>query len=338
LYITLEVIMSNFVEPWLYGASTGLSAIAVILAAIFWTWLWGPIGLLLATPLTVCLVVLGRHVPQLDFLNVLLGSEPALTDEESLYERLLAGDPASAEERADQYLEDATLAEFYQKVALPALGLAERDRMRGVLDDEHRALVGQSMRALVDDLDEHEDAPPEPLETEDGEELEPPTPPEPVTPAPGWAGTPVLCMSGRAELDAPAAAILAQLVTRRGVGAAVAPHEASRSSNLFKLDTAGVKLICVGYMNADSLSHARFLVRRLRRKAPDAIIMVAFWTFRSAELGGDRDPTTATGADLFAVSLAQAVEQIVDKASGEESEPAPGVPENSAPRIAHGAA
>ena len=103
LFIVLEMISGNIVEPWLYGASTGLSSIAILAAAVFWTWLWGPVGLLLSTPLTVCLVVLGRHVPQFGFLNVLLGSEPVLEPAESLYQRLLAGDPDEATERAEEY-------------------------------------------------------------------------------------------------------------------------------------------------------------------------------------------------------------------------------------------
>ncbi len=314
LFVTLEVLISNVVEPWLYGASTGLSPLAVILAAIFWTWLWGPIGLLLSTPLTVCLAVLGRHVPQLDFFHVLLGSEPVLSDEERLYERLLAGDPPEGSAHAEEYLEENSLVDFYQQVAIPALALAERDRVRGVLDDEHRALIGQGMLSIIEDLSDHEDVPLEPVETEDGEIHEPPQPPEPITPGPEWQGFPVLCMAGRGELDEASAAMLAQLIERRGLGVRVAPHAASRSSNLFKLDTDGVRIVCVCYMNIDSVAHARFLVRRLRRKAPDVRILVAMWNFRSAELGGDRDPIATTRADIFAASLTQAADSVIDAA------------------------
>ncbi len=314
LFATLEILISNVVEPLLYGASTGLSPLAVILAAIFWTWLWGPIGLLLSTPLTVCLAVLGRHVPQLDFFHVLLGSEPVLTDEERLYERLLAGDPAEGTALAEEFVEEDSLADFYQKVAIPALSLAERDRVRGVLDDEHRALIGQGMLSIIEDFSEHEDVPPEPVETEDGEIHEPPQPPEPITPRPEWQGLPVLCMAGRGELDEASAAMLGQLIERRGLGVRNAPHAASRSSNLFKLDTEGVRIVCVCYMNADSIAHARFLVRRLRRKAPDARILVAMWNFRSAELGGERDPVAMIGADIFAMSLTQAADRVIDAA------------------------
>ena len=140
-----------------YGQSTGLSPVAVVVAATFWTWLWGPIGLVLATPLTVCLVVLGRHVPQFEFLNVLLGSEPALEPAESLYQRLLAGDSDEATERAEEYLKSHSILDYYEAVAIPALSMFEQDRSRGVLTDERRALVAAAALTLVDNLSEHED-------------------------------------------------------------------------------------------------------------------------------------------------------------------------------------
>ena len=158
LFIVLELISGNIVEPWLYGASTGLSSIAILAAAIFWTWLWGPVGLLLSTPLTVCLVVLGRHVPQFGFLNVLLGSEPVLEPAESLYQRLLAGDPDEATERAEEFLKSHPILTYYDEVAIPALSMFEHDRARGVLTDERRTLVAAAALTLVDNLSEHEDA------------------------------------------------------------------------------------------------------------------------------------------------------------------------------------
>ena len=141
LFVGLELVSNNVVEPWLYGASTGISTVAILVAAIFWTTLWGPVGLLLSTPLTVCLAVLGRYVPQLAFLDVLLGSEPVLTPPERLYQRMLAGDPEEGEEIAEEFLEGRPLADFYDEVALPALRLAEADRQRKVLVGERRALV-----------------------------------------------------------------------------------------------------------------------------------------------------------------------------------------------------
>ena len=160
LFIVLELISNNIVEPWLYGSQTGLSPIAIILAAIIWTWLWGPMGLLLSTPLTVCLVVLGRHVPQFAFLNVLLGSEAVLTPEESLHQRLLAADADEATELAEVFLKDQSLETFYQKIAIPALVTIERDRAAGLLDDRRQQMVAQGMFTVIENLSDHEDIAP----------------------------------------------------------------------------------------------------------------------------------------------------------------------------------
>jgi predicted PurR-regulated permease PerM len=140
LFVTLELFSNNVLEPWLYGSSTGLSPVAVLVAAVFWATLWGPVGLLLSTPLTVCLVVLGRHVPRLGFFHVLLGEEPALAPELKFYQRLLARDTDEATELAEEYLEDESLDKLYDAVIMPTLGLAEQDRLRAVS-------IGQRFRA-----------------------------------------------------------------------------------------------------------------------------------------------------------------------------------------------
>ena len=138
LFVGIELVVSNIVEPLVYGGTTGVSSLALIAAATFWTWLWGPIGLLLSTPMTVCLVVLGRHVPQLKFLDVLLGNEPVLTPEETFYQRLLANDPEEATEQAEEFAKDRSLAEFFDEVAMPALARAQADSDRGALSAESR--------------------------------------------------------------------------------------------------------------------------------------------------------------------------------------------------------
>src|SRR5690606_20216379 len=127
LILIIELISNNVIERWLYGTRTGLSPLAIIVSAIFWTWLWGPVGLVLSTPLTVCLVVLGRHVPQFEFLEILFGSEPVLDPKERLYQRLLSGDPDEATDNAEEILEEKYLAEYYGSVAIPALLLGEQD-------------------------------------------------------------------------------------------------------------------------------------------------------------------------------------------------------------------
>lgn len=152
LFIAVELISNNVIEPWLYGAHTGLSAMAIIIAAIVWTSLWGPLGLVLSTPITVCLMVLGRHVPQFAFLDIILGNNPVLEPHQRLYQRLLAGDPHEATDNAEDYLESEYLVDYYERIGLPALRMGETDRQRGVLDEEQRGRFAATARTLVDNL------------------------------------------------------------------------------------------------------------------------------------------------------------------------------------------
>lgn len=178
LYLTTELISNNVLEPWLYGANTGLSPLAIIISAIFWSWLWGPLGLMLSTPLTVCLVVLGRHVPQFGVLDVLLGNEPVLEPHEKLYQRLLAGDPNEASDNAEEFLQEEYLVDYYDNVGLPALLLGETDRQRGVLSENQIILVASSSLSLVENLsdiaeeEENEDETASDAGLETGSELE----------------------------------------------------------------------------------------------------------------------------------------------------------------------
>ena len=154
------------IEPLLFGHSTGLSPVAVIAAATFWTWLWGPIGLILATPLTVCLVVLGRHVERLEFLDVMLGDQPPLTPAEMIYQRMLAGDPVEAAEQAEIILKEKPLAAYYDEVLLEGLKLAQADADRGLIGDEHMLGIRDAVAEIVDDLGTHEDKVEVPAEAE----------------------------------------------------------------------------------------------------------------------------------------------------------------------------
>ncbi|RVB36732.1 AI-2E family transporter, partial [Mesorhizobium sp. M7A.F.Ca.CA.004.05.1.1] len=204
LFVVMELITGNIIEPWLYGSRTGLSPLAIIVAAIFWTWLWGPLGLILSTPLTVCLVVLGRHVPQFEFLDVLFGNEPVLEPHARLYQRLLAGDPEEATDHAEEMLEEKYLVEFYDKVAIPALLLGEQDRVRGVMGDLQRRQVAASALVLVANLDDsaqeeagEEEAPPEAAEASDDGDPNG----EDETDLPDGTDMSVLCAGGRGELD-----------------------------------------------------------------------------------------------------------------------------------------
>ena len=225
LFVTLELFSNNVLEPWLYGASTGLSPVAVLVAAVFWTMLWGPLGLLMSTPLTVCLVVLGRHVPQLGFFDVLLGDEPALSPEVKFYQRLLARDPDEATELAEEYLEDGSLDKLYDSVILPALVHAEQDRLRGSLHRTAVEEIAEDTIGVIDELEEEHDL----LSDEVADEMA----------AGSLAPTSILCIGARNGLDEAAAAMLAHLLTRRGAGARTVPRTEISGRNLATPGTTG---------------------------------------------------------------------------------------------------
>ena len=296
LYIGLEATISYLVEPWLYGARTGLSPLAVIFAAVVWTWLWGPIGLLLSTPLTVCLVVMGRHVPQLAFLDVALGNEPALSAPERHYQRLIAGDPDEATEQAEQFLaqHDDDLLAFYDQIGLPALALAARDRARGALDAEQLALVSDSAFDVIENLAQR------------GEGRRGRGAAADAAADPAWRDGTVLCVAARTSLDEVAAAILAQLLARRGFVTRVVPSTTIGPRALGALDLEGVKMICLSYVDTSATVHARYLAERLRRRAGTVPLFAGVWAMPGAE--DDRAVAQQRiGAEGLATTLAEMV-------------------------------
>lgn len=318
LFVVMELLTGNVVEPWLYGSRTGLSPLAIIVAAIFWTWLWGPLGLILSTPLTVCLVVLGRHVPQFEFLDVLFGNEPVLEPHARLYQRLLAGDPEEATDHAEELLEEKYLVEFYDQVAIPALLLGEQDRVRGVMDDQQRRQVAASALTLVANLDDsaHEEAAEEdePVSAGDGktdageETAGKGKEAENDIGLPDGVGISVLCGGGRGELDDAAAAMLAQVLEVNGATVSKAGFADMEPASIRRLDLAAVDTVVVGFLNRDSVKHARFLVRRLKRARPALRVGIAFWS----EAGNDDSQAAAAlagdiNADFVAHSIADAV-------------------------------
>ncbi len=296
LFIGFELVSNNFVEPWVYGSRTGLSPLAIIVAAIFWAWLWGPVGLLLSTPLTVCLVAFGRHVPRLEFLNVLLGNEQVLTPEQRFYQRLLASDPDEATEQAEDFIKGNSLLAFYEQVGLPMLAIAESDRASGLLDPDQRHRVANGAIAVVDNLAEPDADVAAAPEGGAGD-----TPP----PAPADERI-VLCAGGRSGLDDAAARMLAQVVQRAGATVLAVTAEQLRSDRAGQLPWNKVETACLSYVDTTATAHSRYLVRRLRRRAPRMKIVVGFWNLRTppAEL------TAEIRADAVCTTLAQAMEQI----------------------------
>ncbi len=233
LFFVIEPLVGQVVEPLLYGRTTGLSPVAVVVSATFWTALWGPIGLVLATPLTVCLVVLGRHVERLSFLDVMFGDRPALSPPEIFYQRMLAGDPTEAAEKAEQFLKERSLAAYYDEVAIKGMQLAQSDLDRAALDQTRLARIRDTVVEFVDDLSEQDDG--RPVGNERTVDAEAVDAVEAVAPASDQPDIPVLdaaalseqfrgenavlCIGGRTKLDEAAAIMFSQLCRAHGVGA-----------------------------------------------------------------------------------------------------------------------
>lgn len=288
LILITELVVGQVIEPLLFGHSSGLSPVAVIVSATFWTALWGPIGLVLAMPLTVCLVVLGRHVEHLRFLDILFGDRPALSPPELFYQRMLANDPAEAVEMAERFLKERSLAEYYETVALEGLMLAQADLKRDRLPADRQAEIRDTVAEVIDGLSSELDVTPEredmtSAEVRDAADLKA-SAPMPELPfvireglPPEWqAECPVLCIAERSDLDEAAAMFLAQILSKHGLGARVARKEETSTSAIFQLDGAGIKLVCVSSLDGSSPAHTRYLVRKLRRKLPRAHIVVCY--------------------------------------------------------------
>lgn len=324
LFVIVEPLVGQVIEPLLYGRSTGLSPLAVVVSATFWTALWGPIGLVLATPLTICLVVLGRHVENLKFLEVMFGDRPALSPSELFYQRMLADDPAEALDNAEQFLKERPLAAYYDEVALKGLKLAQADLDRNALDTLHLQRIRDSVIELVRELDDHEDQPQKRV-TQDVEaaaavdSIEDPR----VYDFPilakdklttHWRGeAPVLCIAGRTGLDEAVAVMLAQILSKQGIGTRLEGVDVLSSANILRLETKGIVMVCVSFLNTSSIAQMRFTIRRLRRKLPGVVIVLGSWN-------AEADSTVladAVKADGVALTLHDAVKLCLEEASAD---------------------
>jgi predicted PurR-regulated permease PerM len=293
LFVCIELVVANLVEPLVYGGTTGLSPVALIAAATFWTWLWGPIGLLLSTPMTVCLVVLGRHVPQLQFLNVMLGNEPVLTPVETFYQRILANDPEEATEQAEEFAKNSSLTQFFDEVAIPALARAQADSDRGVLSFEDRATFASAIESMVENLLEDEDA------------------------AAGAAGpkpagsSGIVCVAGRNELDQAAASLLVNVLRLErhiDIGAPLSA-DALSADTVYLPSFKDASVVCLSLISTSSPARARFLTRRIRRRAPRARVLVGFWGSPTRDVASE-EMAHAISVQAVAFSLRDAVTMI----------------------------
>lgn len=329
LYVVVEGLTGQVIEPMVYGHATGLSPFSVVVAAIFWSWVWGPIGLILSTPLTLCLVVMGRHVKRLEFLDVMLGDRPALTPVESFYQRILAGDADEAQDHAELLLKERSLSTYYDEVALKGLQLAANDSQRGVLDLDQLERIKSTIKVLVNGLAGYDDRQPPASKSDKGavkppdDETELATNPDPKTVAPAeenllpaWhASGAVLCIAGRGPLDEAASSMLVQLLGKHGLGARLVGYGEVSRENVETLDVEGVAMACVSYLDiTGSPAHLRYLMQRLRQRLPHgAPILVGLWPSQDATLT-DKQVQQSIGATYFTSSLAATVTSCVGAA------------------------
>ena len=326
LFVSAELVAGQAVEPLLFGHSTGLSPLAIVLAATFWSFLWGPIGLVLATPLTVALVVMGNHIERLRFLDVLLGDRPALAPPQIFYQRMLAADPAEAVDQARAFLKVRSLDTYYDEVALEGLKLAQDDIVRGALSGERQAILGTTIQQLVARLAGIKTQRSGSNQSTDAETAAAIAAIRPdrvltgfATGAEGlqdsWRGPcPILCVAGRSVLDQAIAGMLLQLFERQGLKGRIVGPEMLETTDPLPFDPSGVALICFSYLDALSTLHIRHAARRMRRKVPGKPkIIVGLWR--------QRDPATVEGlrrqisADVLATSLHDALEAAMNLAA-----------------------
>jgi predicted PurR-regulated permease PerM len=325
LFAIIEPIVGHVVEPLVFGHSTGVSPVAVILAAAVWTFLWGPIGLVLATPLTVCLVVLGRHVPALGFIGLMLGDSPALSPAQIFYQRMLAGDPSEAVAKAREVLRGRSLATYYDEIALEALRLAHEDVARGRLSPERQDAMRRSTLALVAQLDRIV-ADPRPKGGQVGSEaaaaVEAVGPDKeastrvlaPADLLPAWrVATPVVCLARADSLDEVAAMMAVQVLRKHGLSAAFMPLSRDGACDAAPgVEPAEVRMACVSYMEPLSTLHLRHAVRLARRFFGRPSVVVGIWRERdptnSRNLKGAAraDHVAATVGGVLAAAMAEA--------------------------------
>ena len=323
LFIIAEPIAGQVIEPVLYGQHTGLSPVAIVVATLFWTLLWGPVGLLLATPLTVCLVVLGKHIDALSFIDVLLGDEPALELEERFYQRLLAGDATEASDISEQELTKLSLSAYYDAVPMKSLVLAQRDAAEGKLSVEKQAEIRATVEEVVDAMGEFDDKSREKTDgvavelMADQPQREEATDLASRESSAAWrVEHPVLCIASRSALDEAAAAMLAQLVQKHGLSARVQPFSDVSSAKSFKVDVQNARIVCLSYFGAASSPvHVRYLIRRLRRVMPSAKFVACFWMLQ-ADPAKLEEWRKCVGADLMASSLVDATRICLTEAIG----------------------
>jgi len=296
LFAGLELIIANFVEPWLYGAHVGISSLALLVAAVFWAVLWGPAGLILSTPLTVCVVVLGRYVPQLSFLHILLGDEPVLAPEAQIYQRLLAMDQLEAHTIVDQFLKGRPLVELYDLVLIPALSLAEQDRHKGAIDAAREEFLFLSFNEMIAEFSEYQlaDSPSGAAERLDSR---------------------ILCLPAHDRADEITAVMLSQILEQKGFATLSFPVVGpSLNEVLALIETGRGDVVCVSALPPYAFAPARAMCKQIRERFPKLKVVVCVWGF-SGDVQKAITRFERTQPDRLSTSLAEAVAHIQELVS-----------------------
>jgi predicted PurR-regulated permease PerM len=301
LYVSLELVTGNVVEPWLYGAHTGISSLAILVSAVFWTVLWGPAGLILSTPLTVCLLVLGRYVPQLSFLHILLGDEPVLEPQAHLYQRLLAMDQAEAQSVIDLFLKEHPLIDLYDSVLIPALILAEQDRHRGAIDAPREEFLFLSINEMVAELSSYQ---PAAAPTSENGVVNGASPDEAA-----FISGRLLCLPAYDQADEITAGMLAQFLERQGGVAISFPLTPNVIEVLETMKPVAGDLICISALPPYAFTPVRKMCKQIRARFPKVAILVGVWGF-SGDLDKARASFERTPPDQIFTSFLQVVEYL----------------------------
>jgi hypothetical protein len=289
----LELITANFVEPWLYGTRVGISSLALLVTAVFWTVLWGPAGLILSTPLTVCVVVVGRYFPQLSFLHTLLGDEPVLAADAQIYQRLLAMDQLEAQGVVDKFLKGRPLVELYDSVLVPALSMAEQDRHKGALGAAREEFFFLSINEMVVELSEHQLA--DTTATADTAE---------------HLNHRIVCLPAYDRADEIMSAMLAQILEQKGYATLSFPILGSSPNEcLASTESDPGDVVCISALPPYAFAPARAMCRQIRERFPKLKVVICVWGF-----SGDTQKAMArferTQPDRLSTSLAEAVEHV----------------------------
>ncbi len=291
LFLVLELLVNNVLEPLLYGNTVGVSSLGIILAAIFWTWLWGPVGLVLAVPLTVCLVVTGNYVPQLRFFTVLFSDRSTLSFSEKLYQRLLARDTAESGRLVLRFAEENGVEELFDQVMIPAMELAERDRHNGILSEECAEFVTETMEDLIDEaLSQFRKR---------NSESDPVAPDAPVQ---------VICIPAVDDADETAAMMLAELLRLHGVSAELGSADSLTSEHADRISSLKPDVVAISLLPPIQRRNGRYLLKRLRANHPNLPIVIGLW--QSGEIPTPLKQFSNDPATYLVGKLSSAVPQI----------------------------